>query len=431
MKIAVIGGAGVRVPLLVNGLAGAALGVDEFALFDPDQDRLAVIASLARRRSGSARVTAHPSATPALDGASFVIASIRVGGMEARIRDERAALALGLVGQETVGPGGFAMAVRTIPPLLDYARQVMRRAPDAWIINFTNPAGLVTQALTSQTEARVIGICDTPTELFQEVAHALGIPAEECRFDYVGLNHLGFVREVYWRGKPQLHALWENEPALATLYRTPLFSPARLREWRLLPSEYVFYYESPARALANLRAAGDTRGAVIARLTRELFADLAKGDPDPVARYERYLADRSAGYMQFESGNPGRPIAAAPWAHLTGYDKIALHTIQSMVRPSTAVIPLNVVNHGNIPDLANDDVIEAPCVVDANGPAAIHVGALPLPVRDLVLRVKAFERATIEAVRTGERARLVDALALNPLVPDRAAAARLVEVLQL
>ena len=431
MKIAVIGGAGVRVPLLVNGLASAGLGIEEFALYDPNLERLAVIAGLARRRSGSARVTTHASSTPAIDGASFVITSIRAGGMEARIRDERAALDLGFVGQETVGPGGFAMAVRTIPPLLDYARQVRRFAPDAWIVNFTNPAGLVTQALTADTGPRVVGICDTPTEVFQEVAHALGARADECRFDYVGLNHLGFIREVYWRGTPQLHTLWDNERALAAVYRTPLFPPARLRELRLLPTEYVFYYESPERAIANLRAAGDTRGAVIARLTRELFADLARGEPDPVARYERYLADRSAGYMQLESGGLDGPAAPAPWAHLTGYDKIAVDTIQAMVRHSNAVIPLNVVNHGNIPDLEDDDVIEAPCVVNANGPAAMHVGALPPQVRDLVMQVKGFERATIAAVRTGTRAALADALALNPLVPDRAAAARLIEVLQL
>jgi 6-phospho-beta-glucosidase len=431
MKIAVIGGAGVRVPLLVNGLASAALGIDEFALYDPDLVRLAVIAGLARRRSGSARVTTHVSSISAIDGASFVVTSIRAGGIEARIRDERAALDLGFVGQETVGPGGFAMAVRTIPPLLGYARQVMQRAPDAWIINFSNPAGLVTQALTSETGVRVIGICDTPTEVFQEVAHALGVPAEECRFDYVGLNHLGFIREVYWRGKPQLHTLWENERALAAVYRTPLFSPARLRQLRLLPTEYVFYYESQERAIANLRAAGDTRGSVIARLTRELFADLATGDADPVARYERYLADRSAGYMQFESGGLDGAAAPAPWAHLTGYDKIAIHTIQAMVRHSNAVIPLNVLNHGNIPDLEGDDVIEAPCVVNANGPAAMHVGALPPQVRDLVMQVKAFERATVAAVRTGTRAALVEALALNPLVPNRDAAAGLIEALQL
>ncbi|MCC7178515.1 MAG: 6-phospho-beta-glucosidase [Acidobacteria bacterium] len=431
MKVALIGGAGVRVPLLVNGLAGAALGIDEFALYDLDQPRLKVIAELAARRAGAARVTTHASAVPAIDGAAFVITSIRVGGIEARVRDEQAALSLGFVGQETVGPAGFAMAARTIPPLLEYAHEVARLAPGAWIINFTNPAGLVTQAMMAEAGARVIGICDTPTELFQEVAHALGLPADECHFDYVGLNHLGFIREVFWRGTPQLERLWEDEAMLAGVYRTPLFSPARLREIRLLPTEYVFYYDSPERAVANLRSAGETRGAVIAKLTRALFDDLAKGIPDPVARYERYLAERSAGYMQLESGGQGGHATPAPWAHLTGYDKIALNTIQAMVRHTNAIIPLNVLNRGNIPELADDDVIEAPAVVNGNGPQALHVGALPPQVRDLVVRVKAFERATIEAVRQGTRAALVNALALNPLVPTHAAAARLVEVLSL
>lgn len=429
MKLAVIGGAGVRVPLLVNGLARAELGIDEFALYDPDQHRLRIVADLAARRSGAARVTTHAIPTPAIDGAAFVITSIRAGGIEARTRDEQAALALGLVGQETVGPGGFAMAVRSIPALVAYAREVMRLAPDAWIINFTNPAGLVTQALIAETGARVVGVCDTPGEVFQEVAHALGQPAEACTFDYVGLNHLGFIREVWWRGRPQLARLWDDEATLARVYRTPLFSTARLRDIRLLPTEYVFYYDSPERAVANLRAAGDTRGAIISRLTRDLFADLEKGVADPVARYEGYLAQRSAGYMQLESGAPDGAAAPAPWAHLTGYDKIALHTIRGIVHDTNAIIPLNVLNRGNIPELADDDVIEAPCIVTASGPRALHVGALPPQVRDLVVRVKTFERATIEAVRTGTREAMVAALALNPLVPSQAAARRLVEVL--
>lgn len=431
MKVAIIGGAGVRVPLLINGLAGADLGIDEFTLCDPDAERLAVIGELAARRAGGARVTMHAMAAPAIEGSRFVITSIRVGGIAARVHDERAALALGLVGQETVGPVGFAMAVRTIPPLLEYAREVMRLAPDAWIINFTNPAGLVTQALIAETGARVIGICDTPTEVFEEVAHALRIPAAQCRFDYLGLNHLGFIREVWWQGRPQLGRLWGDPAALARVYRTPLFPPERLAALGVLPTEYVFYYESPERAVANLRAAGETRGGVIARLTDDLFVDLRRGVSDPVARYERYLADRSAGYMQLEAGVQGGPVAPAPWAELTGYDKIALNTIRAIVHDTNAIIPLNVLNRGNIPELAADDVIEVPCVVNGNGSQALHAGALPEAVRELVVRVKAFERATIAAVRTGTREALTDALATNPLVPNRAAAARLVEVLQL
>lgn len=430
MKVTVIGGAGVRVPLLIDGLAGAGLGIGEFALYDPDAARLAVIGGLAARRAGAARITTHASAAPAIDGASFVIISIRVGGVEARVHDEQAALALGLVGQETVGPGGFAMAVRTIPPLVAYAHEVMRLAPEAWIVNFTNPAGLVTQAITAATGARVIGICDTPTEVFQEVAHALGRPAAECRFDYIGLNHLGYIREVWWQGRPQLQRLWDDPVALARVYRTPLFAAERLAALRLLPTEYVFYYESPARAVANLRAAGETRGAVIACLTRDLFDDLHRGVADPVARYERYLAERSAGYLQLEAGSGG-PAAPAPWADLTGYDKIALATIDAIVRHTNAIIPLNVLNRGNIPELEPDDVIEVPCVVNGNGPQPLHVGALPGAVRDLVLQVKAFERATIAAVRTGTREALTDALALNPLVPTRAAAEQMVATLRL
>jgi 6-phospho-beta-glucosidase len=437
MKIAVIGGAGVRVPLLLNALAGARLGIAEFALYDPDTARLKVIAELAARRAAGVRVTTHGEVAPAVDGAFFVITSIRVGGIEARMHDEQASLALGVVGQETVGPGGFAMAVRTIPPLIAHVREVMRRAPGAWIINFTNPAGLVTQALIAETGARVVGICDTPSEVFQEIAHALGVPAGECRFDYVGLNHLGFIREVFWQGMPQLQRLWEDAEALAHVYRTPLFSPARLRELRLLPTEYVFYYESPERAVQNLRLAGVTRGAVIARLTRELFDDLGSGPADPIARYERYLAERSAGYMQLEVAEAAEGAgdtdgkAPPPWAQLTGYDKIALDTIEAMVRHTNAIIPLNVPNRGNIPELADDDVIEAPSVVNGNGPQPLHVGALPEQVRDLVIRVKAYERATIDAVRAGTRVALVDALALNPLVPTRTAAAALVEALRL
>ena len=301
------------------------------------------------------------------------------------------------------------------------------------MINFTNPAGLVTQALIGETGARVIGICDTPTEVFHEIAHALGLPADECRFDYVGLNHLGFVREVYWRGTPQLASRWDDEAFLASVYRTPLFSPARLRDIRLLPTEYVSYYDSPERAVANLRAAGTTRGAEIARLTRDLFADLQAGASDPVARYERYLAERSAGYMRLEAGlaATSAPEAPAPWASLTGYDRIAVAVITAIVRNANAVIPLNVPNRGNVPDLANDDVIEVPSVVNANGPQPLHVGALPPEARDLIVRVKAFERATIVAVRAGTRDALVGALALNPLVPSRATAEAMLSALRL
>src|SRR5919197_620029 len=202
MKIAVIGGAGVRTPLLVNGLTQSDLPIEEIGLYDIDRQRLGVIAPLAA--SFSPVVRPYDDARACVAGASFVILSIRVGGIAARARDESVTIAHDIVGQETVGPGGFAMAMRACPPVVDYARLVEREAPRAWVINFTNPVGIVTQAMTAASKARVIGICDTPTELFEDVAHLLGVESSRCFFDYFGLNHLGWLREVYYEGEPHV-----------------------------------------------------------------------------------------------------------------------------------------------------------------------------------------------------------------------------------
>lgn len=429
MKLAIIGGAGLRTPLLVHGLSTSRLPIDEIALYDPDASRLAAVAPLAQAVAGDLRVHPCASSRECVTGASYVFTSIRVGGIEGRARDEQTAIAHGIVGQETVGPGGFAMAMRTIPHMVEYARDVERWAPDAWIINFTNPVGIITQAVRTATSARIIGICDTPTELFEETAHALGLPSAECYFDYVGLNHLGWIREVYHRGRPQLHRLWDAPETLRSIYRAPLFEPDFLRGLRLLPTEYVYYYYRPRDAYENVRRAGRSRGMVIQDLNRRLFDDLARPGVDGVAVYEAYLAARNASYMQIESGAdaPRRP---SPWAALTGYDRIALSVVEAIHGSTRSVIPLNVANGGNIPELEPGDVVEVPCLVTGNGAWPLHVGALPAQVRDLVVRVKAYERHTVRAALEGGDAAARDALSINPLVPDAATAARLVDALQ-
>ena len=429
MKLAIIGGAGVRVPLLINGVTSRGLPIDHVALFDIDQTRLATIAGLARVRTPDISITVHDDLAACVTAADFVVTSVRVGGLAARHRDERIALEHGLVGQETVGPGGFAMAVRTIPVLAAYARGIARHAPSAWVINFSNPVGIVTQAMRRAADLRIIGICDTPTELFAEIAHALAVPVHECAFDYLGLNHLGWVREVYHRGRPLLETVWDNATILGRIYSRPLFSPAYLAALRLLPTEYVYYYDFPDRAIANIRAAGRGRGAVVTELTDRLFADLNTGSTEAVRSYENYLQQRSASYMQIESGQAA-PSPPSPWADLTGYDRIAFDVMDAIVRNSQAVIPLNVPNRGNIPELEAADVVEVPCVVGSNGPRALHVGGLPPQVRDLVARVKEYERRTIEAAVVMTRDALVEALACNPLVPSREIARRLVTELE-
>ena len=426
MKIAVIGGAGVRTPLLVQGLTHSDLPIEEIALYDTDRERLPIVGGVAAAMSAGARVTAAASVEECVAGASFVFTSIRVGGLERRIRDEGTSQRHGVAAQETVGPAGFAMASRTIAPMVDYAREIDRIAPLAWIINFTNPVGMVTEAMRSVSR-RVIGICDTPTELFEEVALALGLESSRCYFDYFGLNHLGWLREVYHQGVPQLRRLFDDLDLLRSIYRVPLFDAQDLRELRLLPTEYVYYYDQPHRAFENVRRAGQTRGEAIARLTRTLFDRLRVPGADKVALYHAYLSARSAGYMQIESG--GEPRAPSAATELSGYDKIALSVVSAIHFDANAIVPLSVANHGNIPDLLPGDVVEVPCLVNANGALPLHVGPVPGRIRPLLFRVKDYERRTVAAAlaRSPERAR--EALAANPLVPDPATAERLVDEL--
>ncbi len=429
MKISVIGGAGVRTPLLVSGLTHADLPIDEIALYDTDRERLAIIGGVAARMSNGTRVTLTSSVAECVTGAGFVFTSIRPGGIAQRVRDEAAAQRHGIVGQETIGPAGFAMAARTIPHMAGYAREIARFAPDAWIINFTNPVGMVTEAMRTAS-SRVIGICDTPTELFAEVARALELPSERCEFDYFGLNHLGWIREVYSDGVPQLHRLWNDEAKLRSVYKVPLFEPAALRDLQLLPTEYVYYYDQPRRAFENVKRAGQSRGQAIEGLTRVLFEALAdhRDAPDAkvIAIYQSYLWTRSACYMQIESGNEALTAAATP-SELSGYDKIALGVVRAIHFNANTVIPLSVENRGNLPELLDRDVVEVPCLVNANGASALHVGRVPARVAALLTRVKEYERLTVRASLAQDLAAAREALAHNPLVPDRATAGALID----
>jgi 6-phospho-beta-glucosidase len=421
VKISILGGAGVRVPLLVRGLVASDLGITDVALFDPDHDRLRVIADLAGRAVDGTRVAAHDRAESAIEGAAFVITSIRVGGSGQRARDEATSIAHGVVGQETVGPAGFAMAVRAIPAMVEYARMTSRLAPEAWFINFTNPVSVVTQAVRQESDARAIGICDTPFEVCEDAAHAVGVPPRECAYDYFGLNHLGWLREIYYRGEPQLHRLWNDPARLEAAYRDTLFEVERLQRLRLLPTEYLYYYYRPDVALEHMRRAGTSRGAVVAALTESLFDDLTRGVADPTARYERYLAARDGSYLQTETGSTTPRIKPA-WAELSGYDKIALMTMRGIVHDTGEVIPLDVTNDGNFPFLRSKDVIEVPCAVGRNGPRALHVAPIPEHCELLITQVKEYERATVAAALSGTREDRVRALRLSPLggAPERA-----------
>jgi 6-phospho-beta-glucosidase len=433
-KVACIGGGGVRTPLVVFGINECAhqLDVDEIVLYDPDLARAQMMGALGRavvqREDGNLRVREASSFEDAIDGADFILSSIRVGGISARTSDEKTAIRHGYPGQETTGPAGMAMALRTVPVAVEQARAAYRLARGAWLINFTNPAGLITQAIQHNTEMQVVGICDTPSEMLHRITVALKASPPEVRCEYLGLNHLGWVRKIELRGKDVTSRLLADDDLLSQLYSGPLFDHELIRSLKLIPTEYLYFYYSRRRALANQMAHGGTRGTEIGklndRLFRRLVSSLAAHDSQQALQaYIEYLNARSGTYMLLEStsedafrketGQGEDPFRAA-----TGYHRIALDVMKALRGATSQRLIVNVRNHGSIAEIDPDDVVEVPCSIGNGVIAPETCGALPAAVRGLVLAVKEYERATIEAAMTGSLQTARKAMLLNPAIGE-------------
>src|SRR5581483_1107931 len=440
-KVTVIGGGGIRTPLMLYGLAQKQreLEIKEVMLFDVDLERTEIIGRLGReilRQFGTKfEISTSSQLEKAVKKSDFVINSVRAGGMARRARDERIAIEHGLAGQETTGPAGVAMALRTIPIALLCAKVVERAAPRAWFINFTNPAGLITQALLNNTTIRVIGICDTPVELFHRIAEALGEPYNKLSFDYAGLNHLGGGRRVTLRGKDITERIRSDNSLLQKLYSSDLFDPALIQTLGLIPTEYLYFYYSQRKAYGNQLRAGASRGEELQRLNVDLFRELkaAEEDDQALAIYRTYLMRRNASYMKLE-GEAGSAFRDAeqeqdPFETATGYHRIAIDVMTALVSDAPREIVVNVANRGAIDDLQSDDVVEVPCDVDKSGAKPRRVGRLPNSVRGLVQAVKAYERTTIEASLRSSRSLAQLAMLEYPIIGQWELAGELLESL--
>ncbi len=429
MKIAVVGGGGVRAPLLLKGMIGrhGELPAAEVALFDPAEDKIALLGPVCRAMVEAAghpfRVSFPSSLEEAFDGATFIITSIRAGGMAARAADERMLLERGLLGQETVGAAGFAKAMRTIRPMMRIGEDAAQYAPAAWIINFTNPVGIVTEAVRKMANSRIVGVCDTPIELFEGLARGIGKPAASLHFDYFGLNHLGWVKRVLHEGVDCLPDLLKSPERFAHIYRHPLFSLEQVQSLGVFPSEYLFYYYTPEIAVANLKAAGQSRAEAIEEMNAAFWKELA-GSPNPLATYDRYLARRSGSYMASETSSESSEQHSESSA---GYERIALAVMTAIHGDTRAIIPVDVPNQGAIETLEDQDVVEVPCVVGRNGAMPLATGRPPQSVSGMLHVVKHYERLTIRAAMTGSALQAEQALASNPLIADRQLAANLID----
>ncbi|MEV8397834.1 6-phospho-beta-glucosidase [Streptomyces niveus] len=433
MRLTVLGGGGFRLPLVYGALLGdhAEGRVTDVVLHDVDSARLTAIARvLADQAAGVAdapRVTVTTDLDEAIRGADFVFSAIRVGGLEGRAADERVALAEGVLGQETVGAGGIAYGLRTVPVAVDIARRVARLAPDAWVINFTNPAGLVTEAMARHLGGRVIGICDSPVGLGRRVARVLGGDPGTAFIDYVGLNHLGWLRGLRIDGRDQLPRLLADPALLGAIEEGRLFGAEWLRSLGSIPNEYLHYYYFNRETVRAYREAERTRGAFLRDQQAGFYAEMENEGAPALATWDRIRAEREATYMAHNREAAGAGERAVEDLESGGYEKVALALMRAIAHDSRATLILNVRNGTTLSVLDADAVIEVPCLVDANGAHPVAVAPLPYHATALVCAVKGVEREVLAAAESGSRTTAVKAFALHPLVDSVTVARRLVD----
>jgi 6-phospho-beta-glucosidase len=366
VKLAILGGGGVRMPAFVRAvLTSRPEAFKEICLFEPDAERRDTICRLAEQvgvalgHPGVVTVTAD--AAEAFTGADYVFSAIRVGGDRGRVIDEEVALRRGIVGQETTGPGGCAMALRTIPVVLSYCDLLSRCSPGAVLINFTNPAGLITQAISAQGAVRAVGVCDTPGGTVERLASFLGAGDGKVSASYGGLNHLGWVCSVRVDGEERIGELLSRFEELRGFdHRFAAFDPAVVRRVGAIPTEYVYYFYDARRYLDGVAQAGASRGQDVLRLNAELLAGVAKGFADggvdaAWAVYDMLLGVRRDTYMRTDmDGDSGQgsararraaqPAAGLAGARIGGYEGLALRVIDGLSGHGERELIVNVVN---------------------------------------------------------------------------------------
>lgn len=426
MKLTIVGGGGFRVPQIIEALATRPrdlLNVDQVCLYDVSEQRLSVMRDVLEALPVSPKpvLDVTTDLATAVTGADFIFSAMRVGGTCARVLDEKIALGQGILGQETVGPGGYAYAFRTIPFARQLAEAVKEHAPEAWVINFTNPAGIITQAMRAVMGSHVIGICDTPIGLVRRVGRALGLGDSQFDYDYVGLNHLGWLRSIMDEGHNQLPRLLETDELLNEIEEARIIGFDWVRQLGMIPNEYLFYYYHTREAVAQIRAEYHTRGEYLDEQQGKFYRAAGETPDQAATLWDNAHKEREATYMA-----EARAISNEDARHqedLTGggYQEVALDLMTALSTGISRRMILGVSNSDGdngliIPALGKDAVVEVPCIVDATGVHPQAVAPLTGPELGLVTQVKACEELVIEAAVKGDRGLAWQALASHPLV---------------
>lgn len=406
MKIAVIGGGSSYTPELMEGIINHkdSLPVTEVVLIDiPEgQEKVSINTAFAKRMAEKAGLPISVRYTldrrEGLKDASFVIAQIRVGGLDAREKDERIPLKYDVIGQETTGPGGFFKALRTIPVMLSICRDMEEVCKDAWLINFTNPSGIITEAILKNTKVKCIGLCNVSINMRYDAAERLSVSPDELDCRFIGLNHLSVMNHAYYQGKDRIldAVSVENTESVVKNIQKDAEMDAVARELGCLLSPYMQYFYTEKEALRHekLEAIGltGTRAAQVKEVEKNLFEC-------------------------YKDVNLREKPAALAKRGGARYSMAAICLIDSIYNDTNDVQVVDVFNNGIIPQLPDDVVIEVNCRIGRNGAAPL-ASDVPSSVLGLIEQVKAYEEFTIEAAITGDRNKALIALLNNPLVHD-------------
>ncbi|AOZ88038.1 6-phospho-beta-glucosidase [Bacillus xiamenensis] len=414
LKVVTIGGGSSYTPELVEGFIKR---YDEFPIselwlvdIEAGKEKLEIVGNLAKRMVKKAGLPIEVHLTldrkKALVGADFVTTQFRVGLLEARMKDERIPLKYDVIGQETNGPGGLFKGLRTIPVILDIVKDIEELCPDAWLVNFTNPAGMVTEAVLRYSNHRkVVGLCNVPIGIRMGIAKGLDVDASRVEVSFAGLNHMVFGLDVFLDGKSIMDQVIEDmaDPnstmSMNNIQAIP-WDADFLKGLGVIPCPYHRYYYKTSDMLAEEKKAAEnegTRAEVVRALENDLF-ELYK-DPDLDIKPPQ-LEKRGGAY----------------------YSDAACNLIASIYNDKHDIQPVNTINNGAISDIPNDSAVELNCVITKDGPKPIAVGEMPVAVKGLISQIKSFERVAAEAAVTGDYNTALVAMTINPLVPSDAIA---------
>lgn len=443
MKLTVLGGGGVRSVFLAKSLLSRArkLGINQIVFMDNNREKLRIYGGMAKKASEiidpdvSFSLTTDP--VEAVKNADFIITTLRVGEEKARILDEQIALKHGVLGQETTGAGGFAMAMRSIPVLLEYCKLVKQHAkPGALVFNFTNPSGLVTQALRDEGFDNVYGICDAPSEFIKQLAGLLGKRVEDVSVECFGLNHLSWFRSVKVNGEEKICHLIAD-PLVYSDTDEHVFEQELTQMFGMLFNEYLYFYYYREKAIENIRLSEKTRGETILEINEQMYRELVRINIEEefdkaIKIYAKYHYQRNKSYMSIESQGSRKymgetvPVIDLKGEDDGGYAGVALNFIEAVITGKETEMVLSVPNQGSMEGLRDTDVIEVTCRIDKNGAAPVKIGKIPDLQMALIHQVKLYERLAVQAIKEKDKETAVKALMVHPLVNSYSIARQLV-----